>query len=67
MNGNAAVVFMCITQAVKLQISMQGKSSSIKLVCTDVDGTLLNSDNQLSEAARKAIQDANAQGIPVRA
>lgn len=37
----------------------------IKLVAIDLDGTLLNSDKQIPEANRKAVQQAVAQGVRV--
>jgi len=39
----------------------------IKLICTDVDGTLLNSQQQLTEVVAQTIQRAYVElGIPVR-
>lgn len=38
----------------------------IKLICTDVDGTLLNSDQQLTDGVVDAVQQAYNLGIPVR-
>ncbi|WP_353092772.1 Cof-type HAD-IIB family hydrolase [Tissierella praeacuta] len=36
-----------------------------KLVATDMDGTLLNSSNQVSERTKKAIENAKAKGVHV--
>lgn len=38
----------------------------IKLICTDVDGTLLNSNQQLTDGVIEAVQQAYNVGIPVR-
>jgi len=35
----------------------------IRLIATDIDGTLLNSDNQLPAANRRALEQALAQGV----
>ena len=48
-------------------IGMQGAPArAIKLICTDVDGTLLNSDQQLTEEVIEAVQAADDAGIAVR-
>lgn len=39
--------------------------AKIKLICTDVDGTLLNSKQQLTDGVAQAIQDAYNLGVPV--
>ncbi|MCC6616675.1 MAG: HAD family phosphatase [Anaerolineae bacterium] len=41
------------------------KPTAIKLIVTDVDGTLLNSEHKLSERNAKALKDAAAQGIHI--
>lgn len=38
----------------------------IELICSDVDGTLMNSRNQLSPAVEEAVNAAAAAGVPVR-
>ncbi|QDP39323.1 Cof-type HAD-IIB family hydrolase [Radiobacillus deserti] len=38
---------------------------SIKLIALDMDGTLLNSENQVSERNKEAIKKARAQGVEV--
>lgn len=40
-------------------------TKEIKLIAVDLDGTLLNSKHELSEANEKALQDAMAQGVQV--
>lgn len=40
---------------------------SVKLICTDVDGTLMNSRNQLSPAVEQALNSAHQAGVPVSA
>lgn len=46
--------------------TLQSPLKSIKLICTDVDGTLLNSKNEMLESTKKAIKRASEAGIPVR-
>jgi hypothetical protein len=41
-------------------------NKEIKLICTDVDGTLLNSSQVLTERTKVAIKWAHDQGVPVR-
>jgi hypothetical protein len=38
----------------------------IELICTDVDGTLMNSQNQLSPVVEQAVNAAAQAGVPVR-
>ena len=38
----------------------------VRLVATDVDGTLLSSDQQLLPRVQRAVQSAVEQGVPVR-
>ena len=38
---------------------------NIKLVCIDLDGTLLNSNKEISEKNRKAIKEATEKGVKV--
>ena len=45
---------------------LQSHANAIKLICTDVDGTLLNSDNVMLESSKRAMMDATNAGIPVR-
>lgn len=40
--------------------------ANIKLICTDVDGTLLNSKQHLTDGVVQAIQEAFHLGVPVR-
>ena len=40
--------------------------SRIKLIATDVDGTLLNSKQELTPAVEQAIKKAADLGVPVR-
>lgn len=44
---------------------LQAAGKKIKLICTDVDGTLLNSEQELTEPVLEAITAANNMGIPV--
>jgi hydroxymethylpyrimidine pyrophosphatase-like HAD family hydrolase len=37
----------------------------IKLICTDVDGTLLNSHQEMTSDVKEAVQLAATAGIPV--
>ena len=38
---------------------------SIRLIATDVDGTLLNSKTELTPATMEALRDADAHGIQI--
>ncbi len=38
----------------------------ISLICTDVDGTLMNSQNQLTPGVEQALNAAHEAGVPVR-
>ena len=42
-------------------------ATDIKLVCLDVDGTLLNSQAELTPAVEEAIQAARQAGVQVKA
>jgi len=44
---------------------MTKKKSDIKLIVTDVDGTLLNSKHKMTERTEKALKAAMAQGVKV--
>lgn len=44
---------------------LQAAANEIKLICTDVDGTLLTSMQELTEPVLAAITEANKKGIPV--
>jgi len=46
-------------------ISLSPEEGRIKLVALDLDGTLLTSDQKISESAREAINEAIARGIRV--
>ncbi len=46
-------------------MSNQNIRKDIKLVALDMDGTLLNSDHEVSEANRKAIEEAQKNGVHV--
>jgi HAD superfamily hydrolase (TIGR01484 family) len=43
--------------------AMQHHTSNIRLIATDIDGTLLDSANQLPPANRRVLQQALAQGV----
>lgn len=45
--------------------SLGGRSTLIRLVATDVDGTLLNSRREIPEPVRLAVQAAQASGITI--
>lgn len=42
------------------------KHVDVQLIATDVDGTLLNSQQQLSPGVEAAVKQAAAAGVPVR-
>jgi Cof subfamily protein (haloacid dehalogenase superfamily) len=42
---------------------MNNQNTSIQLIASDIDGTLLNSDHEISERTEKAIRAAMAQGV----
>jgi haloacid dehalogenase-like hydrolase len=42
------------------------QAQAIKLICADVDGTLLNSKQEMTQAVKDAVQAADDAGIPVR-
>ena len=67
--GHVAVAHRCRlavrTSAGQSSDFLQSPLKSIKLICTDVDGTLLNSNNEMLESTKKAIRRASEAGIPV--
>lgn len=46
--------------------ALSKKHVDVQLIATDVDGTLLNSQQQLSPGVEAAVKQAAAAGVPVR-
>jgi Cof subfamily protein (haloacid dehalogenase superfamily) len=59
------LTFILMNTTLKLTILLKGAHILIKAIVLDIDGTLLNSDKQLTSLTKKALIEAQKKGIKV--